>query len=146
MALLVILIEPATDPAAVGANFAVKIVEAPATIVLGAVKPDTLKPDPDTEVAEMVILAEPEFRMVTIVVWLEPTATLPKLIEVGEKSRVPMVGVVASSVTSPVEKTPIAPRRNPVKRTAALATRNGWVFQIFRKKIFRPCEFITHSG
>lgn len=58
-ALLVIETLPVTAPEAVGVNFAVKVVFAPALIVAGTVKPLMLKPLPVAVAAVIVRAASP---------------------------------------------------------------------------------------
>jgi hypothetical protein len=65
-ALLVIEMLPEVLPVAAGANLAVNEVFEPALIVTGVVRPDMLKPVPDADAAEIVMLAVPEFVSVMV--------------------------------------------------------------------------------
>jgi hypothetical protein len=99
----------------VGLNVAVIVAEFPAVIVPGADQPESVTPDPVTETLETVTLALPEFVIVKVCEAVDPTDTLPKLIEEVEsfsepETPAPFSGivVVASSallviVTAPVE-------------------------------------------
>ena len=57
---------PEVLPVAAGANLAVNEVFEPALIVTGVVRPDMLKPVPDADAAEIVMLAVPEFVSVMV--------------------------------------------------------------------------------
>lgn len=82
-ALLVSEIEPLTAPEPVGVNTAEKVVLAPAATVAGTVRPEIVKPEPDTVAWEMVRLAVPLFFRVMVCEPLVPSTTVPKLTLVG---------------------------------------------------------------
>ena len=78
-ALLVMVIEPFTAPAEVGANTALNVVALPAAIDNGALIPLILKPVPATVTEEIVNDAVPVFERLIVCELLVPVVTLPKL-------------------------------------------------------------------
>jgi len=74
---------PEALPAVVGANFTLRVVEAPAATLTGVVNPLSLKPAPVIPTCDIVSVAVPGFDTVTGIVALLPTFTLPKAASVG---------------------------------------------------------------
>jgi hypothetical protein len=60
-AVLLMVSAPEAFPAAAGLNTAVRFALAPAGKVVGVESPETEMPEPETDMAEIVILDEPEF-------------------------------------------------------------------------------------
>jgi len=83
LALLVNEMLPEALPAVVGANFTLRVVEAPAATLTGVVNPLSLKPAPVIPTCDIVSVAVPGFDTVTGIVALLPTFTLPKAASVG---------------------------------------------------------------
>jgi hypothetical protein len=77
-ALLAIVTEPDTAPAAVGANVACSAVDCPAAIVTGAANPLMLNAAPAKLTCETAISLDPELVSVTACVLLPFTSTVPK--------------------------------------------------------------------
>jgi len=75
--------DPLTLAVEVGAKATLKVVLAPAAIIVGVARPLILKPVPDTLAAEIVTLAVPLFFRVTVCELVSPTTTLPKLTLAG---------------------------------------------------------------
>ena len=98
-ALLVIETLPVALPAAVGANFAVNDVLAPAVNVCAA-SPVILNPVPDALPCEIATLAVPEFLRVTLTDPPAPTSRLPKLILVGLAVRLPCTPLPLSATVT----------------------------------------------
>ena len=123
VALLVMLSDPVTTPAVVGANFTETFTLAPTAKVLGIVRPETLIPAPVTDSPEMATLAAPVFVTVTEILALDPTPTLPKLCNAGVKVRVPFV----TRTCALAFVLPCTPSRN---NAATNATRQGFLMKI----------------
>ena len=131
-ALLVMLNVPDAAPPLVGVNVAVTVTLAPAAKVFGVVSPVTLNSAPDTDVPEIDTLAVPVFVIVTVIVCLDSSSTLPKLADAGVNVSVPIAGEAARSVDAPAVAIPIVPTRHVVTRAAALAARNAVLCRICR--------------
>ena len=97
-ALLAIEILPVAAPAAVGENFAVKVVVCPAESVAGTDSPVMLNPIPDALPCEIVTLAVPEFVKLMVTDPLAPTSRLPKLMLDGFAVRLPCTPVPVSGI------------------------------------------------
>jgi hypothetical protein len=69
---------PEALPAAVGVNVAVSEADAPTLRVRGKFRLAMVNSAPVADAPEIVTLADPEFRMVTVCVATDPTGTLPK--------------------------------------------------------------------
>ncbi len=99
-ALLATEMLPLAVPAAVGANFAVKVAFCPAAIVSGVVTPEIVKPVPDTFTADIDTLPDPALVSVIVCELLLPTFTLPKLSLAGEAVKLPCVPVPLNAIVS----------------------------------------------
>ena len=112
----VIVTLPDALPLAVGANLTVKLVLCPALNVTGRLMPLRLKPEPEAVAPVIFRFEPPEFVRVCVTVWLLPTVTEPKAIEVGlavtdpSAMPLPLSGIVSVGfepsdvmVTLPVE-------------------------------------------
>lgn len=75
-------------PEALGVNVAVKDAEVPAAIVTGSEMPLTENSGLVVPIDDRVTLA-PEALTVPVWLWLRPTTTFPKVIEVGETASCP---------------------------------------------------------
>jgi hypothetical protein len=69
---------PATFPPACAANVMLKLALCPAASVSGRLSPLRLKPAPEIEACEIVMLDPPVLLIFPVNVWLDPTRTLPK--------------------------------------------------------------------
>ena len=76
--------EPLAAPLPPGVKVTVACLFAPAVIVVGSVRPLTVKPDPVTFAALTVTDPVPVFESVTVLLELPPTRTLPNERLVGE--------------------------------------------------------------
>ena len=99
-ALLATEMLPVALPAAVGENFAAKVVVWPAAKVAGTDSPVMLNPVPDALTCEIVTLAVPELVKVTFTDPLAPTSKLPKLMLDGFAVRFPCTPVPASGIVT----------------------------------------------
>lgn len=99
-ALLATEMLPVALPAAVGENFAAKVVVWPAARVAGTDSPVMLNPVPDALPCEMVTLAVPELVKVTFTVPLAPTSKLPKLMLDGFAAKLPCTPVPVSGTVT----------------------------------------------
>jgi len=81
--LLVTVKFPATLPADVGAKVTVSVIDCPAVIVCGDFTPPELKPVPEIDSCETVIVEFSLFVSVTFCVFVLPTFTFPKPNAVG---------------------------------------------------------------
>jgi hypothetical protein len=87
--LLVTEIAPDSVDVEAGLNVAVKFALCPACSVAGMLIPEIVIPLPDAVTFEIVAAAEPVLLTVTVCDALVPSATLPKLICVGEIATTP---------------------------------------------------------
>jgi hypothetical protein len=99
-ALLVIVAEPLTAPAAVGAKLTVNVVVVFAASVVGKLKPVTLNPAPVNVSCEIVTDAVPEFVSVTVWELLVPVVTLPKAMDAGDAFSCDCIPVPVSAIES----------------------------------------------
>jgi hypothetical protein len=99
-ALLVIVAEPVTDPAAVGAKLIVNVVFVFAASVIGKFKPVTLNPAPVNVSCEITTDALPVLVSVTVCELLVPVVTLPNATVAGEAVKVDCVPVPVSAIVS----------------------------------------------
>lgn len=102
VALLVRVTFPVTDPVAFGTNITFKFAVWPAAIVAPRTPLDTLKPVPDTVIADTVKLELPVFLTATTSELDPPTVSFPKLTLVVERdivfvepAPVPLRGIVS---------------------------------------------------
>lgn len=75
---------PLTVPSVAGANCTLKLALSPAARVNGAVMPVIVNPVPVTVICDIVRLDCPVLVIVSLLVWLVPVCTLPKLRLVGD--------------------------------------------------------------
>jgi hypothetical protein len=92
-ALLVIVIVPVSWLSTVGLKNAETLALWPALSEIGIVGPEAVNPVPFTEIAETVSICVPLFVSVTVCVALWPTATVPKVRELDDRS-IAMPGVL----------------------------------------------------
>jgi hypothetical protein len=128
-ALLVIESAPDSVAVDVGLNVAVTVALCPAFNDAGTLNPDTVTPVPETDIAEIVAVAVPEFVSFTLCVDVDPIETLPKLIDVGDSVRLaetpsPFSGTVVgeSSALLVIVTTPVvAPLEFALNETFSVA-------------------------
>ena len=118
LALLVTVIVPLLEPAAVGAYTTLKARLCPAVSVTGALAPLSVKVDPVSAMLEIVTLAFPVLVTVTVCVEDDPAFTFPKdrLFELNESvcdaaTPVPLNGIEAGEFGAllTIDRAPVTP-------------------------------------
>jgi hypothetical protein len=143
-ALLVIVMLPEALPAVVGANFAEKLVFAPALIVAGAEIPLKLNAAPEALIAEIVKAALPGLDSVMVCDALPPTRTFPKgtlaglIVSCGWAAVAVPVSAIASGEFGALLEIEMLPETLPAAAGANFAVKEAFCPALIVNGVDRP--------